>query len=714
MHKAELASVELHKVLNKRPSVCMLSEPCAAFNRVTRVPPNHVCVPGVTLTERPRAAIFIPRNISFVFLEQLSTPDCAVALLSTSRGKLLLASCYLDSKKPVVQDWLGKLVRFIDSKQYPAILSFDCNARSQLYGPVTNSRGELFEEFILENGLNLENRGNSPTYHAFRHGEVIETFIDVTLSKNLDPLQNWRVHTHDFNGSDHHSITWSIPTDKPVPPMIRPWLKAKWDVFKEKVAEYDFQLPTNLNTRKVDKLLERWYEVIEQALDEACPKRPARLPAAELDWYGKEQKYLKNRTKRTYLRYRRTPTSSRRKDFVKAKRAYRKSCYRGRRESWRMFVEKVPNEKNMAALFRIAQRRDKRSINTLLKPDGSLTDPGEETIKCLTDTHFPAATQGTTEINHDTQHKIDTCILEDKYVSWINESTVRRAFKRFKPYKAAGTDGLKPVVFKYLPDNAIKTITLIFKACIALAHTPKAWRRTKVIFLPKPGKKSYDIGKSYRPISLSNYPLKALERLGVWKVDEDIKNKPIHDMQHGFTKGKSTESAISNTADYIEQFLYEGSHCLGLFLDISSAFDSISIDHIKSTLIEHDADPEFVDWYYSYLGRRYLEVDLHGEHVDLTTATGFPQGGVCSARFWLIAFDQAIRIINTRGIMGNGYADDCSALIGGDYPANMIESMQAMLDELVTWGNTCGLRFNAQKTVAVMFTRTKRTFNRRV
>ena len=49
-----------------------------------------------------------------------------------------------------------------------------------------------------------------------------------------------------------------------------------------------------------------------------------------------------------------------------------------------------------------------------------------------------------------------------------------------------------------------------------------------------------------------------------------------------------------------------------------------------------------VEWYYLYLGRRYLEVELHGETVRLTTAIGFPQGGVCSAKFWLIAFDQAI------------------------------------------------------------------------
>ena len=368
----------------------------------------------------------------------------------------------------------------------------------------------------------------------------------------------------------------------------------------------------------------------------------------------------------------------------------------------------------MAKLIKIAQRKEQRTINTLLKEDSTLTEPGSDTIHRLMSTHFPAAHEGVEDIRHDSRHKIPTSDIQDAFAEWIDAGLVCKAFRRFLPYKAAGPDGLKPVVLQHLPPEMINAITLIFQACIALKHTPKVWRDTKVIFLPKPGKPTYDSPKSYRPISLSNYLLKALERLVVWKMDEDLKEAPLLSQQHGFTKGKSTESAISNTVDYIEQQLFERSHCLGMFLDISSAFDSISIDHIRDSLLKHNGDPDLVEWYYSYLGKRFLEIELHGETVRLTTGTGFPQGGVCSARFWLIAFDEAIQIINSKGITGTGYADDCSALIGGTHPDNMIESMQSMLDRLVTWGHTCGLRFNAQKTVAVMFTRATRNFDRRV
>ena len=157
MHKAELAAVELSRALKKQNAICMLTEPCAAFNRVARVPPSFTCIPSITMPSRPTAAIFLPKGFHHVFLEQLSTPDCTVILLDTASGKIVLASCYLDSKKPVFQAWLTKLVRFIYSKGYPSILSFDCNTHSQIYGTETNESGKLFEEFILEHNLLVEN-----------------------------------------------------------------------------------------------------------------------------------------------------------------------------------------------------------------------------------------------------------------------------------------------------------------------------------------------------------------------------------------------------------------------------------------------------------------------------------------------------------------------------------------------------------------------------
>ena len=145
-----------------------------------------------------------------------------------------------------------------------------------------------------------------------------------------------------------------------------------------------------------------------------------------------------------------------------------------------------------------------------------------------------------------------------KYNDWINIHRVTKALGSFQAKKSPGPDGIKPIIFPHLPDSFTEQIVIVYKACIALEYTPTLWKDAKVIFIPKPGKERYDKAKSFRPISLSNYLLKGLEKLSVWKMEEDM--SPIHTNQHGFQRGKSTESALSKTVNTIEKYLTQGKY----------------------------------------------------------------------------------------------------------------------------------------------------------
>ena len=254
----------------------------------------------------------------------------------------------------------------------------------------------------------------------------------------------------------------------------------------------------------------------------------------------------------------------------------------------------------MAVLNKIIQKKASNSIHTLQQDDGTDTEPGLETLKLLARTHFPAATTDIPEVQYSSEEKCRGADLGDMY-SWITPELTRRALRQFKPHKAPGPDGLRPLIFKYFPTKLNEFIAKIYGACVALGHTPLVWKKCKVIFLPKPGKVSYRVPKAFRPISLSNYLLKGLERLVVWNMDGNLEDKPIHPRQHGFTKGKSTESALSSTIDPFEYFVFINQHCLAVFLDISAAFDSIAIDHIRNALVQHGGNGDMVRWYYNLL-----------------------------------------------------------------------------------------------------------------
>ena len=109
-------------------------------------------------------------------------------------------------------------------------------------------------------------------------------------------------------------------------------------------------------------------------------------------------------------------------------------------------------------------------------------------------------------------------------------------------------------------------LLIIYKACIYLNFTPTLWKGANVILIPKPGKDDYS--KAFRPISLSEYLLTVLEKMAVWRADAKLKSQPIHKYQHGFQRGKSCYSALSNTVNEVEKYIRRGQHCVGLFLDI--------------------------------------------------------------------------------------------------------------------------------------------------
>jgi hypothetical protein len=82
---------------------------------------------------------------------------------------------------------------------------------------------------------------------------------------------------------------------------------------------------------------------------------------------------------------------------------------------------------------------------------------------------------------------------------------------------------------------------------MAYGFIPMSWRQVKVTFIQKPGKLDYTEAKAYRPISLSSFLLKTMEKL----VDRHIRDGvlriyPLHRNQHAYQTGKSTETSLHN------------------------------------------------------------------------------------------------------------------------------------------------------------------------
>ena len=636
-------------------------------------------------------------------MPHLSNADCQVAMVYFNCMTILLVSAYLDINDPPVPRWLECAVDHANSNRLGVVLCMDTNAHSTLYGPDDNDRGVELEQFLVGAGLWVENRGNTPTFQTIR----AESFIDVTATKGVQ-IYDWLVDTS-YNASDHNSILFRMDSlDELAAKEVRLWKKAEWPKFTATLMAPGYDLPEIITCKKLDKMVSYLYSRIEEALDVACPKVMAKVKFQGSKWFTPKLARLNQKVRKQYHSAQNMGTETEWGKYKAIHRKFKRRCRRAKTQKWRHFVIETENEHAMSRLAKIAQHRDRAQLHTLKTPEGTFTAPGKETLCELARVHFPAAS---TEIPHESYSSERVLTREDRekglYGDFLSPHGVRSSLNQFKSYKAPGPDGLKAIALKHLPEVVINYVFGIYMACIKLHYTPLLWQQASVVFLPKPNKPHYVAGKFFRPIVLSNIFLKGLERIFTRRMDILMKYYPIHPKQHGFLKGRSTESAISNTVDYIEKCLFKGKTCIGIFLDISSAYDSISIEHIKESLYKHGADIDLTEWYFHYLSHRIISLSLHGDTVKLHTAVGFPQGGVASAKFWLLAFDPAIHIINSMFLEGNGYADDCCIVFGGRKPSVLVKRIQRAVNRLIQWGSTCGLRFNPDKTVVVHFSRKK-------
>ena len=153
------------------------------------------------------------------------------------------------------------------------------------------------------------------------------------------------------------------------------------------------------------------------------------------------------------------------------------------------------------------------------------------------------------------------------------------------PFKSPGEDGIFAALLQQGIIYLLNPIKCIYQASLALGYIPIAWRIARVAFIPKPGKIDYTTAKSFRPISLTSFLLKGLEKLvDRYLRDGPMVTLPIHPRQHAYQAGKSTESALHQLVGRTQRALDAKEYTLGVFFDIEGAFGNTTMDSIKTAL----------------------------------------------------------------------------------------------------------------------------------
>ena len=164
-----------------------------------------------------------------------------------------------------------------------------------------------------------------------------------------------------------------------------------------------------------------------------------------------------------------------------------------------------------------------------------------------------------------------------------------------------------------------------------LGYIPKNWRDVKVAFIPKAGRRPPDEPKFYRPISLTSFLLKTMEKiLDEYIRSQTISRSPLHPKQFAYQPAKSTTHALHSLVRDIEKTLVTKEVTLCAFLDIDGAFDNTSHESIQRAAQNKGIDLVLINWIKAMLYSRKISASIEDATISVNAIKGCPQGGVLS------------------------------------------------------------------------------------
>lgn len=179
-----------------------------------------------------------------------------------------------------------------------------------------------------------------------------------------------------------------------------------------------------------------------------------------------------------------------------------------------------------------------------------------------------------------------------------------------------------------------------------------------MVFIPKPGKPSFITAKDFRPISLTSFVLKTIERLIHGHTIKYLEaNALLSKDQHAYRKGHSTETALQQAVSLVEKQIENGGYAVEQLLDIEGAFNHTNTDIICNEAYMKGINGVTITLIRNMLTNREVYMEKGTTTVRAVVDRGCPQGRVLLLLLWLIVVDGLLKELRRYGFNVIGYAE---------------------------------------------------------
>ena len=185
---------------------------------------------------------------------------------------------------------------------------------------------------------------------------------------------------------------------------------------------------------------------------------------------------------------------------------------------------------------------------------------------------------------------------------------------------------------------------------------------------------------NYRPISTLSIFSKLFEKLIYKRIYSFLIAKNIlYEKQFGFRKNHSTSHAINYLVKYhVTDNIEQKKHVIGIFLDLSKAFDTICHSKLLYKLQNYGIRGSSLDLIKSYLcSRQQVKIVSDIKSETETILFGVPQGSVLGPLFFLLYINDIIHSTNQGKFVI--FADDTNIFIAAKDKAPAYKTANAVL-----------------------------------
>jgi len=708
LHRCYSASVELQRRLEHDAGfVALLQEPYT-FGGLATINPSGSTVFQAPRCEnqRNRAAIVVSSILNTMSVPDYTDNDVVTVAVECSAGTVWYSSVYMpgDSDELPPSDMVKRLVHHCEYSNIPLLIGCDANAHNILWNSSNNNeRGEALWDYLISTNLEICNRGHEPTFVVQNRREV----LDLTLASLsiADEVSDWHVDSAP-SLSDHRCIRFNLAEYNYTPKVSRNIRRTDWTKYTLLSQDYLIECVSNnlSTTGELDNYASAVTSALHSALNESCPLRAVGFRRKTNLWWTSELAVRRRLVKSAWNRAYKTDTLSAWESYRALKREHKYMVRNAKRSSWRSFCSKYENLPESNRIGKLLKGERKVQLDVLQKADGTYTSDSGETLELMMSVHYPGSVGIDDGSSYNTT-RLSWC--DRRFDRFITVERIVQSINSFDSFKSPGEDMVSPVMLQKAGSALVGCLVRIFRASLSLSHVPYVWSGARAVFIPKPGKSSYLKAKSFRPITLTSFFLKVLERLIYWHLSECIGglNPKMHLNQFAFKQGYSTDAALHSIVQRLEKAVFNKQLALALFLDIEGAFSNVSLAAIRGTLLNAGIEICLVTWIVGMLRNQRVTAALGNYSTTVRLTRGTPQGGVLSPLlFNLVMGDLLGKLTNIPGIYSQAYADDVCLLSTGIDSITLCERIQEGLKVVEGWARETGLSLCSNKTFATMFT----------